>query len=607
MATEQDTELQKTQHELETAESTAQSALVTQDDTTDGRKKQKAIAVGFYNEKPVLDLNEERWAKLQVGVGGDANTSATSLQPSPDIKERGLPPIPNDYAGSETGESIAGRGRDNEPPPIPQKDSAKAAPSKIPAPRTPTSISITSSRNPVNGQSTFTSMVFVVQALETISSSKEARKRKYLATACQKALEAIQTAAPQLPPDPEVVFEPLKLACETHNVQLTTTALDTIAKLISYCYLSVVPVEERSPPSTPTASEDATDARKTGQQQQQQKLPLIERAIETICECFQGEGTADQVQLQIIKALLAAVLNDKTVVHGAGLIKAIRQTYNIFLLSKSSPNQLTAQGTLTQMVHTVFERVKTRLTVKEAQLRSTGNANASSTTINISTMSGIDGDDVSSSVGPDGEESTSASDDLTTTPQEKITLQSFENRKSFDDLGRMSDTTTVTRSSSVDPAPREHGHSGPSDGTESQAATEEEDEDELFVKDAFVVFRSMCKLSDKSMTADQMIDIKCNGMRSKLLSLHLIHTILKSHMVVFANPLVTLRSSSRTEPTRFIHAVKQYLCLSLSRNAASAVSLVFEVCCEIFWLVLREMRVMMKVSRVFPKRPFRAH
>lgn len=615
MATERDPELQKTldnQQEPETAQSTAQSTIVTPDDTADGRKKEGDVstAMALNNEKPTLELNEERWAKLQVGgrAPEDAITPRRSLQPSPDIKERVLPPIPNEYAESETGESI-GMGKD--PPPIPQKDSAKA-PSKPSPPRALTSISVTSSRNPVNGQSTFTSMVFVVQALETISSSKESRKRKYLVISCQKALEAIKTAAPQLPPDPEVVFEPLKLACETQNVQLTTTALDTIAKLISYCYLSVVPVEERTPPGTPITSEGATDVRKSGQQQQQQqkqqqKLPLIERAIETICECFQGEGTADQVQLQIIKALLAAVLNDKTVVHGAGLIKAIRQTYNIFLLSKSSPHQLTAQGTLTQMVHTVFERVKTRLAVKEVQLRSTGNTNASNTTINISTVSGIDGDDVSSLVGPDSEEGASASaqmemsGDLTPTSQEKITLQSFENRKSFDDPGRMSDTTTVTRSSSVDPAHSGHGRSGPSDGTESQAASEGEDEDELFVKDAFVVFRSMCKLSDKSMTADQMIDIKCNGMRSKLLSLHLIHTILKSHMVVFTNPLVTLRSSSRTESTRFIHAVKQYLCLSLSRNAASAVSLVFEVCCEIFWLVLREMRVMMKVSRTFSK------
>ena len=565
-----------------------------------------AIAMSFDTEKPTLDLKEENWAKLNVGSGNGvpAGVPSRSLQPSPDLRDRDLPPIPpSDYARSEMGESVgAGDSEGVSPPPIPQKDSPKAAtslsrgPSRASRSSTPTNISVASSRNPVNGQSTFNSMVFVIQALETISTSKEGRRRKYLATACQEALDAIKAAAPQLPPDPEVVFEPLRIACETHNVQITTTALDTIGKLISYSYFSVVPVEAGTPPRTPTSADDGAESGKSGQQQQ--KLPLIERAIETICECFQGDGTADQVQLQIIKALLAAVLNDKAVVHGAGLIKAIRQTYNIFLLSKSSPNQMTAQGTLTQMVHTVFERVKSRVAVKETQLKGSSKANMSSTTINIPTPGGGEGDEALSTAGGDGEDSTGArteaSDDHQATPVEKITLQSFENRKSFDD-GRIADTTTVTRSSSVTRNHKVHERSGHTDGTDSQAGSEAEDEDEVFIKDAFVVFRSMCKLSDKSISADQMADIKSNGMRSKLLSLHLIHTILKSHITVFTNPLVTIRSSSKNEPTRFIHAVKQYLCLSLSRNAASAAGLVFEVCCEIFWLVLREMRVMMKV------------
>jgi len=613
MAQERDLEIYKrTEEVVERPEKLAQDTPATPDGSTEEGKpelgERVAITMSFDTEKPTLDLKEDHWAKLNVGGGNgvEARAPSRSLQPSPDLRDRDLPPIPpSDYTRSEMGDSVgAGDLEDAPPPPIPQKDSPKAptssssrGPSR--ATSTPTNIAVASSRNPVNGQSTFNSMVFVIQALETISTSKEGRRRKYLATACQEALDAIKAAAPQLPPDPAVVFEPLRMACETHNVQITTTALDTIGKLISYSYFSVVPVEAGTPPRTPTSAEGGVEAGKGGQQQQQpQKIPLIERAIETICECFQGDGTADQIQLQIIKALLAAVLNDKAVVHGAGLIKAIRQTYNIFLLSKSSPNQMTAQGTLTQMVHTVFERVKSRVAMKETHLRNSSKANMSSTTINISTPGGGEGDEALSTTGGDGEESAGgkaeASDEHQATPVEKITLQSFENRKSFDD-GRIADTTTVTRSSSVTRSHTAHERSGHTDGTDSQAGSETEDEDEVFIKDAFVVFRSMCKLSDKSISADQMADIKSNGMRSKLLSLHLIHTILKSHMMVFTNPLVTIRSSSKNEPTRFIHAVKQYLCLSLSRNAASAAGLVFEVCSEIFWLVLREMRFMMKV------------
>lgn len=606
MTEERDPESTRVEDEEQPEDST--SPTPTPDESTGEVEKPEEnvvvpITTSFDNEKPTLDFKEDKWARLTVGESNsqEAGVPQRSLQPSPDLRERNLPPIPNDYARSDMGDSTHAED-DGVAPPTPLKDSPKVGTvsrTQSTLSNTPTNIPVAVSRTPVNGQTTLNSTVFVIQALETISTSKEARRRKYLGTACQEALGAIKAAAPHLPLDPEVVFEPLRMACETHNVQITTIALDTIGKLISYSYFSVAPAETGTPPRTPVSSEDAAaDTAKSGQQQQP-KLPLIERSIETICECFQGDGTADQVQLQIIKALLAAVLNDKAVVHGAGLIKAIRQTYNIFLLSKSSPNQMTAQGTLTQMVHTVFERVKTRMALKESQLSSTGKANASSTTINIPTPGGGE-DEPSSAGGGDGEESTAGRtetcDEHQTAAQEKITLQSFENRKSFDD-GRIADTTTVTRSSSVDPHHKAH-RAAPPDGTDSQAGSEAEDEDEVFVKDAFVVFRSMCKLSDKSISADQLVDVKSNGMRSKLLSLHLIHTILKTHMTVFTNHLVTIRSSSKNEPTRFIHAVKQYLCLSLSRNAASAAGLVFEVCCEIFWLVIREMRVMMKVSKL---------
>ncbi|KAG0137586.1 hypothetical protein HOY82DRAFT_582922 [Tuber indicum] len=433
-----------------------------------------------------------------------------------ELRDRELPPLPDPLPDPTPVTPKAGIpipiSTDRPPPPHQET---------VGRPQTPTTLMRKSSRNApmtasaggrVTGSSasssgsarpTLSSMVFVAQALESILASKETKRRKPLADSVHRALDSIKLAAPELPPDPAVVFEPLQIACSTQNTQITVTALDCIGKLISYSYFS---------PPPPTAP-----------------IPLIERAIETICDCFQGDTTPDQVQLQIIKALLAAVLNDKTVVHGAGLLKAIRQTYNIFLLSRSSPNQMTAQGTLTQMVHTVFER--------------------------------------------------------------KITLQSFENRKSFDDERIVDNApTTVTHT------PKKGHLSGSGPAPDGSVASSEghDEEDEIFVKDAFLVFRAMCKLSIKTLPAEQIADLKSQPMRSKLLSLHLIHTILKSHMVVFVSPLSTIRSSSSAEATSFMHAMKQYLCLSLSRNAASAVGLVFEVCCEIFSLMISHMRVMLK-------------
>jgi brefeldin A-inhibited guanine nucleotide-exchange protein len=55
---------------------------------------------------------------------------------------------------------------------------------------------------------------------------------------------------------------------------------------------------------------------------------------------------------------LAAVSQSERPVHQSTLLRAVRTTYNIFLLSGNSANQTIAQGTLTQMVNIVFSRVR---------------------------------------------------------------------------------------------------------------------------------------------------------------------------------------------------------------------------------------------------------
>ena len=126
---------------------------------------------------------------------------------------------------------------------------------------------------------------------------------------------------------------------------------------------------------------------------------------------------------------------------------------------------------------------------------------------------------------------------------------------------------------------------------------DEDEEDEIYVRDAFLVFRSMCRLSTKNLSPDQQQDIKSSNMRTKLVSLAIIRTLLNNNMIVFTSPLVVIRSSSNNEPTSFGQAINQYLRLSLSKNGASAVRQVFECCCEIFWLMIKDMRVMLKVCK----------
>lgn len=420
------------------------------------------------------------------------------------------------------------------------------------------------------------SIVFVVTALEAIAASKES-KRQPLGDAVQKALKDIKESEPNLP-DPEVIFAPLQFATQTGNIVLTTTALDCIGKLISYSYFSV--------PSAPNADREA------------ERTPLIERAIDTICDCFQGETTPTEIQLQIVKSLLAAVLNDKIVVHGAGLLKAVRQVYNVFLLSRSSANQQVAQGTLTQMVGTVFERVKARIQQKEsrinlAKLKSDKTGNNSTTTVDAAaSMTGLA---ENSDAAEANAASTESSEPLNAEEEDegpKLTLRDLEHRKSFDDSQMIDGPTMVTQ---VKPKTVASSSSENTTNESEDNLDAEDSEDEVYIRDAYLIFRSFCNLSTKVLASDQLYDLRGQPMRSKLISLHLIHMVLNNNVLVFTSPLCTITNSKSNEPTPFLQAIKYYLCLSITRNGASSVDRVFEVCCEIFWLMLKFMRAPFKV------------
>lgn len=420
------------------------------------------------------------------------------------------------------------------------------------------------------------STVFIVTALEAIGASRDARRNKVLDDAVQVALANVRQTDGQ-PIDPELIFRPLHLASKTLSIPLQVTSLDCIGKLITYSYFAF--------PSTESESEATSE-----------KPPLIERAIDAICDCFENEATPNEIQQQIIKSLLAAVLNDKIVVHGAGLLKAVRQIYNIFIYSKSSQNQQIAQGSLTQMVSTVFDRVRVRLDLKELRNREVDKVTGVSLDASASDQGQIS-EVTSVSVAEQGDQVDSGDQSDQPVSKEpnsvKLTLQSFESPKEETTVNDNAPTTVTRTKLAISTTGR--SISGIAEDREDDSSTED-DVDEIYVKDAFLVFRALCKLSHKILGHEQQQDIKSQNMRSKLLSLHLIHYLINNHINTFTSPLSAIKnsSSSSTEATTLLHAVRPHLCLSLSRNGSSSVPHVFKVCCEIFWLMLKDMRVMMK-------------
>nr|XP_060480336.1 brefeldin A-inhibited guanine nucleotide-exchange protein 2 [Panthera onca] len=114
----------------------------------------------------------------------------------------------------------------------------------------------------------------------------------------------------------------------------------------------------------------------------------------------------------------------------------------------------------------------------------------------------------------------------------------------------------------------------------------------ILQKDAFLVFRSLCKLSMKPL-GEGPPDPKSHELRSKVVSLQLLLSVLQNAGPVF-----------RTHEM-FINAIKQYLCVALSKNGVSSVPDVFELSLAIFLTLLSNFKMHLKMQiEVFFKEIF---
>jgi brefeldin A-inhibited guanine nucleotide-exchange protein len=197
------------------------------------------------------------------------------------------------------------------------------------------------------------SVVLISSALETIANSREAKRSAPLKDSVQAALELVRSG--EGGDQPRVIFEPLRLACETRNEKLMIASLDCIAKLTAYSFFVEPNSGETQGMSSPPPSPGPN-----GRHSSQPTIPepsLVDIVVHTITTCH-TEPTPETVSLQIVKALLAIVLSTTLLVHQSSLLKAVRTVYNIFVISNDSVNQMVAQGGLTQIVNHVFARCK---------------------------------------------------------------------------------------------------------------------------------------------------------------------------------------------------------------------------------------------------------
>ncbi|KYQ91487.1 Arf guanyl-nucleotide exchange factor [Tieghemostelium lacteum] len=177
-------------------------------------------------------------------------------------------------------------------------------------------------------------------------SNLSSRKNLALRESCKIAQDAIRDSplftknAKHEPKEYEILanklFIPLQLACETKEPKIMTLALDCFDKLMAYGIVKSYVIDE-------------------SKALEQKKL------IESIVNCigFYFNFQDDNVQLQIIRSLLTAVITPTCDVHDTCLMSSIKTCYNIYLVTVNKVNVTAAKNVLFQMVDFVLQRFET--------------------------------------------------------------------------------------------------------------------------------------------------------------------------------------------------------------------------------------------------------
>ncbi|CAB1335935.1 unnamed protein product, partial [Coregonus sp. 'balchen'] len=403
-------------------------------------------------------------------------------------------------------------------------------------------------------ESAKTKSMFLSRALEKILSDKEVKRIQHsqLRKACQVALDEIKIEL-EKQKDGTVVLPranyieadkyvlPFELACQSKSPRI---------KLIAYGHITG----------------NAPDSSAPGKR-------LIDRLVETICNCFQGPQTDEGVQLQIIKGTV---------------LLTVRTCYNIYLASRNLINQTTAKATLTQMLNVIFTRMETQAAMEalEKDRLCLPQQNPSPSPGQMS------GGSPTSDCTPDlnwTPSSAASTPDLNATPPAPDTPSingQPEECKTEEEHPEAMPPTPRTDRNQMNGIMGDRGSVSSTDVLDAESIQGGQNTarfSHILQKDSFLVFRSLCKLSMKPL-ADGPPDPKSHELRSKVVSLQLLLSALQGAGPVF-----------RTHEM-FVNAIKQYLCVALSKNGVSSVPEVFELSLAIFLTLLSHFKVHLKMQ-----------
>ncbi|KAL0429002.1 UNVERIFIED_CONTAM: Brefeldin A-inhibited guanine nucleotide-exchange protein 2, partial [Sesamum radiatum] len=335
---------------------------------------------------------------------------------------------------------------------------------------------------------------------------------------------------------------PLINALSSNYIKVAEPALDAVQKLIAHGYLH----GEADPSGGPEAK-------------------LLSKLIDSACKCHDlGD---ENMELLVIKALLSAVTSVSLRIHGDCLLQVVRTCYDIYLSSKNMVNQTTAKASLVQMLVIVFRRMEADSSTVPLQpivvaelMEPVEKADVDGSMTMF--VQGVGAHDGAFETKTSTVEGTNPADLLDSTDKDMLDAKYWEIS--------MYKTALEGRK-----------------GELADGEVERDDDLEVQIgnklkRDAFLVFRALCKLSMKTPPKDAAADPQ--AMKGKIVALELLKILLENAGAIF-------RTSER-----FLDAIKQYLCLSLLKNSASTLMIVFQLSCSIFISLVSRFRAGLKAE-----------
>ncbi|XP_002514399.3 brefeldin A-inhibited guanine nucleotide-exchange protein 1 [Ricinus communis] len=382
-------------------------------------------------------------------------------------------------------------------------------------------------------------------SLDKIVKNAAWRKHSHLVSACKSVLDSLQSLSDsdsvsgsnatvlvgiQSPSDSEFFLNPLILALESSYAKVVEPALECAFKLFSLGLL--------------TGEIDSNNS------------SVLFKIIDGVCKvCGIGE---EAIELGVLRVLLAAVRSPCILIRGECLVNLVRTCYNVYLGGFNGTNQICAKSVLAQIILIVFTRVEEdSLDVHVKTVNVNELLEFTDKTLNEGSSIHFCQNFLHEVMGA-CEGVPNANILLHTSPSSNGGDANFSNGNE-NDKGGLGD-------GEANDVAESNGAGGAAVVAWGSKVRE----------DGFLLFRNLCKLSMKYSSQENPDDHIL--LRGKILSLELLKVVMDNGGPIWRNN------------ERFLHAVKQYLCLSLLKNSALSVMAIFQLQCSIFMILLSKFR-----------------